>query len=81
MLILMSNCFVVNGETRYSWDHPSVVGIQQEDSEGMYYAGPMFGSTYFITTTHIMAGDFIRGGAAFLLISFEGKLSPCLYTV
>ncbi|XP_041941661.1 meprin A subunit beta-like isoform X2 [Alosa sapidissima] len=75
--------FTINGQTFYKWDNPLIFGKQYEDSEGWYYAGPLIGDGNFISKERIMAGDFIRGGDAFLLISFEDVLaqpSPILPT-
>ncbi|XP_048102117.1 meprin A subunit beta-like isoform X5 [Alosa alosa] len=75
--------FTINGQTFYKWDNPLIFGKQYEDSKGWYYAGPLIGDGNFISKERIMAGDFIRGGDAFLLISFEDVLaqpSPILPT-
>ncbi|XP_062387045.1 meprin A subunit beta-like isoform X2 [Sardina pilchardus] len=76
--------FMSNGQAFYTYDDPSIVGAPYQNSEGqIYYAGPLRGTDDFMSKERIMAGDFTRGGDAFLLISFEDVLaqpSPILPT-
>uniref|UniRef100_A0A3Q1HUF5 Metalloendopeptidase n=1 Tax=Anabas testudineus TaxID=64144 RepID=A0A3Q1HUF5_ANATE len=58
--------------TEFFWDDPRKVGSKVTDSDGsVYYRGPGYGTSTFITHSRLRSRNFIKGDDAIFLFSLE----------
>lgn len=63
-----------SGDLVLIWDDPAKVGVLVNDSDGStYYRGPGLGTSTFLTHDRARSRNFIKGGDAFFLLTFEGR--------
>lgn len=58
--------------SQHYWDNPRKVGSKVTESDGsVYYRGPGYGTSTFITHSRLKSRNFIKGDDAFFLFSLE----------
>lgn len=59
----------------YSWGNPRERGNQIVDAYGeTFFAGAALGFSGFTDSEEIKSSDFLKGGSAVFVFSFQGKL-------
>lgn len=65
----------------YSWDNPRKFGFQYLDENNeLNYAGPSLGKLFFASLEEMKYKDFLKGGSAVFVFSFEGRLKKMFTT-
>ncbi|XP_072567320.1 meprin A subunit beta [Paramormyrops kingsleyae] len=61
-----------SGDLVFFWDDPAKVGVLVNDADGSTYnQGPGLGTSTFLTHDRARSRNFIKGGDAFFLLTFE----------
>ncbi|XP_035284307.1 meprin A subunit beta-like [Anguilla anguilla] len=61
-----------DGNQMFFWDDPRKVGALVTDPDGMlYYIGPGYGTSLYLTHSRADSRDFIKGGDAIFLLTME----------
>uniref|UniRef100_A0A3B4U5S9 Metalloendopeptidase n=1 Tax=Seriola dumerili TaxID=41447 RepID=A0A3B4U5S9_SERDU len=66
---------LVSSDGTYLWDNPREIGktVLVENNEKVF-AGPLIGRSYFTHLREMKSRDFLKGGSAIFVFSFQGKL-------
>ncbi|XP_056237519.1 meprin A subunit beta-like [Seriola aureovittata] len=76
---------LVSSDGTYRWDNPREIGktVLDENNEKVF-AGPLIGRTYFTSLKEMKSRDFLKGGSAIFVFSFQdltplvnGSALPC----
>ncbi|XP_070690986.1 meprin A subunit beta-like [Pempheris klunzingeri] len=76
---ITSDRSVSSSDGSYLWDNPRTVGTPFVDENNeTIFAGPLLGRSYFATLEDMKSRDFLKGGSAVFVFSFQ-DLTPLVH--
>ncbi|KAF3692145.1 Meprin A subunit beta [Channa argus] len=72
---------LVNSNGIYYWDNPRKIGTQYVENNETIFAGFLLGTAPFATLQDMKSRDYLKGGSAVFVFSFQGRLTIRVFTV